>query len=270
MTCAGGCLCNNRVKRVTQGQVEEVEADLTARPPAEFHELRQTLVYRTLVCYVEPPRLENTDIAKMSFELPHELQALSKPSGTETSVELRTRAKLQGMFGTLETRSKALRTELDRLVERYTASLGKPHGRVIPVRDRKYFEATIQVFRDTDLKTFHSERRTAWENESEGIKEDLTNFYLPQYHERRYKGKPDQKKPARGEIREFLNEALRKLYERLEGARISDPVYKELTWETLCDAEMRTRIRECFPNEKWDALHEEFKAAAETSDEGRR
>lgn len=260
----------SNLKRVTQGQIEEVETDLTARPPAEFHELRQTLVYRPLVCYVEPPRLENTDIANMAFELPHELQALSKPSGTGTSVKLLTKAKLQGMFSTLEIRSKALRTELDRLKDRYTASLGKPHGSVIPVRERKYFEASIKVFRDTDLKTFHSERRRAWENASEGIKEDLTNLYLPQYLERHHNGDGGREEAARGEIRKLLNETLCKLYKRLEGARISDPVYKELTWETLCDEKLRTRIRECFPDEKWDALHEEFKAAAETSDEGRR
>ena len=148
--------------------------------------------------------------------------------------------------------------------------MGTPHGRVIPVRERKYFEASIKVFQDTDLKTFHSARRTAWKSVSEEIKEDLTNLYLTQYLERYYKGKRDQEESARGEIRELLNKALGKLNERLEGARLSDPVYKDLTWKTLCDAKLRTRIRDCFPKEKWDALHEEFKAAAETSDEDQR
>lgn len=256
----------------------EIEKDLAANPPQKFQIARAVQVFSSRAEFVEL-EIDNLRLTSRRMPLPPELLAVS-----DVSLKNRITAAIQPppeIWGPFELeveqddgsmKSIAVdqgwiskqRTEL----ERYFTYSVPNHGRVILIREKENFEASVQRFQH-NIQRYHKAISSAIFERRAAFKESLVNEYLPHWLKKppvrvtRYDPSPQ---PAQIKFR--LEELLDDM---LDQAFTFDPIsyrliYKGITWTSATDEKFGKSLKDAMarqdvPREVREELFDVFNAA---------
>ena len=229
-------------------------------PPEKFHELRKISVYRPLLQYVEGADLVGVRTEAMSVSLPEQIANLPVP--TDSAARLRTSLKL---FVDDAMSSDLLERQLRRYKDFFCPSIQPPYGRLILKRETSAFEAALQAFQNQEIESFRHQFSQSLKQQRSRLGTLVRDIYTAACVEHISSVKRDE--DAHKWLDRHLDAVLSGLAGRPGRIRLTKPIYKDITYQTLNDPDFIRRVREAFPQESWPR-HELYasQVAAEATD----
>ena len=248
---------------VTSKHFEEVKEAIRSAPPVRFDVVRQVRVFEPYLQYVEM-HLTGAAIQKHRVQIPVEMQALGASADLEG--RLKTTFDLLGKSSKLS--SEELESDLKKIRDTLTPSLGKSHGRAVLKAVKPHLEARIKEFREK-LGKHQQEVATKLQVDLDKSQAQVVAYYLPLA----MKNPPDAviggsviQPPPEEAFEKWLNRQLKGVFpkaEELIHKMILDVQYKDVTFETLNKPDFIASVKDAFPDQNWDKVYKEFRAAGE-------
>lgn len=245
---------------LSSADVHKRGEDLRMSPPEKFHELRKISVYRPLLQYVEGADLVGVRTEAMSVSLPEQIANLPVP--TDSAARLRTSLKL---FVDDAISSDLLERQLRRYKDFFCPSIKPPYGRLILKRETGAFEAALQAFQDQEIESFRHQFSQSLKQQRSRLGTLVRDIYTAACVEHISSVKRDE--DAHKWLDRHLDAVLSGLGGRPGRIRLTKPIYKDITYQTLNDPDFIRRVRAAFPQESWPR-HELYasQVAAEATD----
>lgn len=237
--------------------IEQTAKAIQAVPLTKFDVARQVRVYNTFLQYVEI-ELRNASIDKKRLAIPPEIQALG--GGQELDGRLKSSFDLIDRNSSIS--SKPLNDKVAKLRKDFTPSLGKKFGRALLKSAKPKFEERIAGLKG-DLKEYQNRIKAEIQEQLDSSKDAISEHYLPLAQ----KNLPDAAIGLFGEAAKSwliheLDKAFPKADDLIKNMNL-EVDYKDVTFETLQDAQFLEAVRHAFPGQDWDKAHVEFNAVGE-------
>ena len=165
--------------------------------------------------------------------------------------------------------SKALEDDLNEIRKNFTPSLGKDHGRVVMKSAKPKLLERLTELR-TKLEAHQKKVETELQTKLDESKKQVVDYYLPLARA----NPPDALvgsllKVTDDDIKRWLESELSAVFpnaEHLIHEMVLDARYKDVTFETLNQADFLKSVKAAFPRIDWDKPFHDFKAAGEASE----
>jgi hypothetical protein len=243
---------------------EAVDRNLKEAPPVKFDVARQVRVFEPYLQYVELS-LTGAAIQRQRLAIPPNIQKLGGSQDLEG--RLRTTFDLIEKRGKLS--SKPLENDLNEIRKDFTPSLGKKHGRVVLKGAKHHLLDRLDKFR-TKLKEHQKIVAETLQNHLNDSKMQIVEHYL----KRVIDTPPDAllgqsssgNKPSEEDARRWLESELNRVFPKAESLISKMTLgerYKDVTFETLNQADFLESVKIAFPYRDWEKTYNEFRAAGE-------
>ena len=242
--------------------IQAVEKRIEMAPIVKFDLARQVRVYSSYLQYVEL-KLTGASVERRRITIPAGIQKLVGAK----DLEGRLRTTFDLIAKNSELSAKPLVDRLNSLRADFTRSLGKDHGRVVlksakPLLDERLAELSA------DLETHQTNTEAALQIQLDGSKAAIVDLYTQDVVTNppdavRGMGGIDLEKSAKS----WLNSQLDRVFpsaKGLVGKMSLSSQYKDVTFGTLNDPGFVKTVKEAFPDNDWEKVHDEFQAAGET------
>lgn len=242
-----------------------VKEAIDIAPPVRFDVARQVRVFEPYLQYVELS-MTGAAIQRHRVRIPKSIQRLG--SATDLEGRLQTTFDLIEKSGELS--SKVLESKLNELRKNFTPSLGKNHGRVVLKNAKPHLLERLAEFRNK-LELHQAKVEKELQNRLDDSRTQVIDYYLPIARDRppdALLGQSLLGKPNDDDIRAWLKFELDKVFpsaKELVGKMTLEERYKDVTFETLNQADFLDAVRQAFPRVNWDKAYSEFKAAGEAN-----
>jgi hypothetical protein len=256
--------------QVTDIDLAEVAIRLDEAPPVRFDIARQVRVFEPYLQYVEL-NLSGAAIQRHRLAIPPNIQKLGGSEDLEG--RLRTTFDLIKKGGKLS--SKPLEDALNEIRKNFTPSLGKDHGRVVLKAAKPHLLKRLEQFRKK-LESHQDAIGAELQKHLDESREQIVAYYLNRVIESppdALLGKLLSNKPTEEDARRWLNYELDRVFPNaaslIDEMKIEE-CYKDVTFETLNREDFIGSVNTAFPDVNWDKAYEEFKAAGESEDKGKK
>jgi len=249
---------------VTEEQFTQVDQRLKEAPPVRFDLARQVRVFNAYLQYVEL-KLSGAAIQRHRLAIPPSILKLGGSEDLEG--RLRTTFDLIEKGGKLS--SKKLEDDLNEIRKNFTPSLGKDHGRVVLKSAKPHLENRLKSFK-ASLETHQKTVADELQGQLDNSRTQVIDYYL----QRVIDNPPDamlgqllHPKPTEEDARLWLDAELDRVFPKAEALIQKmqlDVRYKDVTFETLNQADFLESVKAAFPRVDWDKAYAEFRAAGET------
>ena len=255
------------VNAVAPAHLATVKAAIEIAPAVKFDVVRQVRVFEPYLQYVELS-LTGAAVQRHRVRIPKELQNI----GTSKDLE----GKLKTTFDLIEKgssmSSKALEDELNTIRKNFTPSLGKDHGRVVLKSAKPHLTQRIIELRGK-LEAHQKKVEEELQGKLDKSKKQVVDYFVPLA----MASPPDALlgsllNPTTDDaaVRSWIEDVITKAFpsaENLTKKMVLEERYKDVTFETLNQADFLKSIQQAFPRINWDKPYNEFKAAGENSTE---
>jgi len=263
-TCIAELPLELGVMPVEKAHFDEVKKAIAIAPPVKFDVVRQVRVFEPYLQYVEM-HLTGAAIQNHRVQIPADIQKLG------ASADLK--GRLKTTFDLLEKSSKLsskdLEANLNEIRNNLTPSLGKNHGRVVLKCAKSHLEKLVKDFRVL-LAEHQASVKDQLQGKLDASRAQVVAYYLPLV-----KANPPDAviggsiiQPPPDEVFEkWLNRHLEGAFPKAEALvqeMTLDVRYKDVTFETLNQPDFLASVKKAFPDENWDKVYNEFRAAGET------
>ncbi len=255
--------CDLGFAPVEESHFAEVKEAIEIAPPVKFDVIRQVRVFEPYLQYVEMS-LTGAAIQKHRVQIPPVIQALGASADLEG--RLRTTFDLLGKSSKLS--SEALEADLKKIRDTFTPSLGKAHGRAVLKAAKPHFEIRIAELQ-AKLKTHQIDVAANLQTDLDKSRAEVVAYYLPLAIAK----PPDAviggsiiQPPPTEAFEKWLNRRLDEVFPKAEDlvkSMILDVQYKDVTFETLNRPDFITSVKKAFPDQNWNKIYREFRAAGE-------
>jgi hypothetical protein len=251
------------INEVDDGHFEQVKEAIKFAPPVKFDVVRQVRVFEPYLQYVEM-KLTGAAIQNHRVQIPADIQKL----GASADLEGRLRTTFDLLSKSSSLSSEKLEEELNKIRKDLTPSLGKSHGRAVLKSAKPHFEACIRMIRAQLVK--HQEKvKKDLQSSLDESRQQVVKYYLPLA-----KANPPNAVIGGSMIQPPPDEAFEKwLSRRLESAFPSadelvqkmdlEVRFKDVTFESLNEPDFIESVKKAFPDQNWDKVYSEFRAAGE-------
>jgi hypothetical protein len=251
------------INQVSDDHFEEVKEAIKFAPPVKFDVVRQVRVFEPYLQYVEM-KLTGAAIQNHRVQIPADIQKL----GASADLEGRLRTTFDLLSRSSSLSSGKLEEELNQIRKDLTPSLGKSHGRAVLKSAKPHFEACIRTIRAQLVK--HQEKvKKDLQSSIDESRQQVVKYYLPLA-----KANPPNAVIGGSMIQPPPDEVFEKwLNRRLENAfPTADALvekmelevrFKDVTFETLNEQDFIESVKKAFPDQNWDKVYSEFRAAGE-------
>lgn len=246
--------------------INEVTQRLEMAPIVKFDLARQVRVYSSYLQYVEL-KLTGASIERRRITIPAGIQKLVGAK----DLEGRLRTTFDLIAKDTELSAKQLVDRLNALRADFTRSLGKDHGRVVLKSTKPLLDERLEELR-ADLEAHQDSTKAGLQAQLDNSKAAIVDLYKQVVIDNppdavRGLGGSDPEKSAQS----WLNSQLDRVFpssEVLVGKMNLSSQYKDITFGTLNDPEFVDMVKEAFPGNDWDKVHEEFQAAGQSGSMG--
>ena len=252
---------------VTEEQFARVDQALKEAPPVQFDLARQVRVFNAYLQYVEL-KLCGAAIQRHRLAIPPNILKLGGSKDLEG--RLRTTFDLIEKGGKLS--SKKLDIELKGIRDHFAKSLGKDHGRVVLKAQKPNFEERLETFK-ANLAAHQKNVAAELQGQLDESRKQVIDYYL----QRVIDNPPDamlgqllHEKPTEEDARLWLGAELDRVFPEASALIQKmqlDVRYKDVTFETLNQADFLNSVKAAFPRVDWDKAYAEFRAAGEAGGE---
>lgn len=251
------------INQVDDDHFEEVKEAIKFAPPVKFDVVRQVRVFEPYLQYVEM-KLSGAAIQNHRVQIPADIQKL----GASADLEGRLRTTFDLLSRSSSLSSGKLEEELNQIRKDLTPSLGKSHGRAVLKSAKPHFEECIRTIRAQLVK--HQEKvKKDLQSSLDESRQQVVKYYLPLA-----KANPPNAVIGGSMIQPPPDEVFEKwLNRRLENAfPTADELvekmelevrFKDVTFETLNEPDFIDSVKKAFPDQNWDKVYSEFRAAGE-------
>ena len=256
------------VSAVSERLFHEVQEAIKAAPPVKFDVVRQVRVFEPYLQYLEM-HLTGAAIQNHRVQIPMDIQALGASEDLEG--RLKTTFDLLGKSSKLS--SKALEDDLKKIRDAFTPSLGKIHGRAVLKAAKPLLEDRIKDFRQK-LDVHQKQVAAKLQGDLDESRAQVVEYYLPLA----MKNPPDaviggsmEQPPPQEAFVRWLDRKLEGVFPKakeLIGKMILEVQYKDVTFETLNQPDFIEAVKKAFPDQNWDKVYKEFRAAGEKRPKG--
>ncbi len=259
---------------VADQEVKEVERRLTEIPPVQFDIERQVRVYSSYLQYVEL-ELRGAALQRRRLTIPPDVLNLGD------SEELR--GRLRTTFEVIEKNSmiswswRQRNDKLNNIRDNLTRKLPDDASRIVLKSEKPQLDKELEEFKK-ELEQHRELVREKLRETIENARIQIVKYYLPIL----LKSPPVDlgyqisfDRPVDEEARErlageWLDGKLKKLFDKAFDRLKSDVEemqvivrYKDVTYETLKQADFLHSVKQAFSHVEWDRAHEEYRAAGE-------
>lgn len=251
------------VKQLTEDELSNVAKNLEIAPPIKFDIARQVRVFEPYIEYVEI-NLRGCSIQRKRIPIPKSIQGF----GEATEIEARLRTTFELIEKNSKISSEGLDSELKKIRDDFTRSLGKQWGRVILKATKKLFDKRIEQFEEK-LAKHKKEIEAELAEHLKKSNNQIVEYYLPFIK----KNPPDallgqvfSQQLSEDDIRAWLTSEIDLKFPKPKELTLGmqlDVQYRGVTYETLHESDFITRLREEYPQVPWDKPCDEFNAAKE-------
>ena len=248
------------IEPIQDEQFEKVKESDRIAPPVAFDLARQVRVFESYLQYVEVS-LQGAAIQRHRIKIPQAFQRL----GINKEMEGKLKSTFDLISKDSKLSSKHLEDKLKEIRKDFTPSLGKHHGRVILKSAKPTFQERLQELRN-QLEEHQKSVKADLQQSLENSKQELLDYYLPLIR----KHPPDsliaRTIDPESEAKNWIEDELNKIFptaDALIKKMTLEEHYKDITFESLNQADFMESIRKAFPWVNWDKAYSEFKAAAE-------
>lgn len=256
------------INTINKSHFEEVKAAITMAPPVKFDVVRQVRVFEPYLQYVEM-KLTGAAIQKHRVQIPADIQKLGAAADLE--------GRLRTTFDLLERSSKLSSEKLEETINQirkdFTPSLGKSHGRVVLKNAKPHLEKSLVEFRNQ--LAAHQERvKMDLQTKLDESRQQVVEYYLPLAKANPPKaviGGSMIQPPPDEVFTRWLSRRLETAFPKAEALvqkMVVDVQYKDVTFETLNQPDFLEAVKKAFPDENWDKVYNEFRAAGEKKQTG--
>lgn len=246
--------------------IKEVTQRLEMAPIVKFDLARQVRVYSSYLQYVEL-KLTGASIERRRITIPAGIQKLVGAK----DLEGRLRTTFDLIAKDTELSAKQLVDRLNALRADFTRSLGKDHGRVVLKSAKPLLDERLEELR-ADLEEHQNSTKAGLQTQLDNSKAAIVDLYKQVVIDNppdavRGLGGSDPEKSAQS----WLNSQLDRVFpssDVLVGKMSLGSQYKDITFGTLNDPEFVEMVKEAFPDNDWDKVHEEFQAAGQSGSTG--
>ena len=250
-------------EEIPQRLFSQTEKALEQAPPVPFDVARRVHVFQPYIQYVEVS-LRGCAIQRHRIEVPSSLQGIAPDA--ELASRLRTTFEL--IEQSSDVSSKKLETELKKVRDDLTRTLGKPWGRILLRCARPLFDQRIRELQERLAKHKTSVKDKLAQRLAES-QEQLVHHFLPLVR----KSPPDallaeitSLPPTDDQIMAWLNAELGGVIPKpadLVTDMTLDVQFRDVTYETLKEDGFAERLKEAYPWVDWAKPFAEFEAAGE-------
>jgi len=243
---------------------EQVKQAINTAPPVKFDVVRQVRVFEPYLQYVEV-KLTGAAIQKNKVALPKTLQQLG--AGDELKERLRTTFDLIEKGSALS--SKEVDDKVNELRKTFTPSLGERLGRVMLKHRRPLFDQRVDTLK-TELADFQAKVKKDLQAKLNESRDLVVAYFLKIV----LQNPPDillariselNEGTARRWLERELSDAFPMADDLIKEMKL-EVQFKDVTWETLNDADFAQAIRKAFEDVDWDRPFRDFRAAGEHVD----
>ena len=248
---------------VDDHQFKQVDDNLKEAPPVRFDLARQVRVFEPYLQYVEMS-LTGAAIQRRKLGIPASILTLGGSKDLEG--RLRTTFDLIEKGGKLS--SKPLENTLNEIRKNFTRSLGNENGRVILKSAKPSFVNRLNDFCER-LEWHRADVEAGLQQHLNESKNTIVDYYLP----RVIKTPPDaligqliSGSPSETEARQWLNAELDRIFPSVDSLIEEMKLevrFKDVTFETLNQADFLQSVKAAFPSVNWEKAYNEFRAAGE-------
>lgn len=244
----------------------DVAQRLRDAPPVRFDLARQVRVFEPYLQYVELS-LSGAAIQRHRLAIPQKIQQLGGSADLEG--RLRTTFELIERGGKLS--SKPLEDALNDIRKDFTPSLGKDHGRVVLKAAKPYLLSRLQAFREK-LERHQKAMADELQNHLDTSRQQIIDHYFQRVIDTppdALRGQLLSPKPTEQDARRWLNSELDRVFPcaevLIQSMKLNDR-FKDVTFETLNQADFLDSVKLAFPAVNWEKAYAEFRAAGEGSE----
>ena len=254
---------------VADQKVKEVEKRLTETPPVQFDIARQVRVYSSYLQYVEL-ELKGAALQRRRLTIPPGV--LNLGDSEELRGRLRTTFEVIEKNSQISWSSELLEDYLNWIRDELTRMLPNGAGRIVLKSEKPQLDKRLEEFKK-ELEQHRELVREELRDTMEKALGQIVQYYLPRilesppYDLRRQIIRAE---PAVEEARDWLDRKLKPVFDKAFDRLQSDVEkmqivvrYKDVTYETLKQADFLRSVKEAFPHIEWDRAHEEYRAAGE-------
>ena len=227
------------VHEVNEEKINSVETHLREHPPRNFKEEKQTEVYQDYVGFIEI-HVTGSSLSEMTtLAIPKELTEL----GLETDLRNRLSERMRiDLSGSVDLGARDVNRRVDAFREIFTRQMGPPLGRIYKKSDWTIMQskwAEIEFLVESANKKIQRSMHAAVEK----IIKDAARDWAKAIDEN-----PSVRKKVPYTV-EYIHELLLAQWNQKQRAtRMGVQLYvKDLTWTTLNDPQVRTKIEEAYP-----------------------
>lgn len=255
--------CELGVTPVMREHFEEVSKAIQTAPPVKFDIVRQVRVFESYLQYVEIT-LTGAAIQNHRVRIPPDIQKL----GASADLEGRLRTTFDLLEKSSSLSSKALEDELNEIRKNLTPSLGKNHGRVVLKAAKAHLEMRLAEMREK-LEKHQKRVRDELQARLDESRAQVVNYYLPLARQNppdAVRGQSLLPEISDKQLETWLGRRLDKVFPAaadLIRQMILEVRFKDVTFETLNEADFLGSVKAAFPEVNWDKAYNEFKAAGE-------
>lgn len=248
----------------TKDDLSNAKGNLELCPPQKFDLARQVTVYSSYVQFVEL-NLIGCQLNRRTISIPSKLLQLSK--NKKDQERLKATYKLINENSNLAARD--INDNIQKIRRIYLRSLGERFGTVILKQKKNDFLKEIEKAKK-DLDNFSEKINEKLEKELEKCRKELKKVLLPLI----IKNPPEDlmgsilvEKPTKEIAEKYLDDEFNDIFPVVDELVSRMKIicdFKDVTYETLCDNEFQTAIRNAYPYIEWPKPMEEYKAAAQS------
>lgn len=250
---------------MTSDQLAEMENDIKERPPKQFDQAREILVYNGYLQFVDL-KFSGGRLSARTIRLPDHLLSIVK--NPDTRLEIIATCKVFEDANSICPEIQMFEKRVNEIRRQFTRPLGGELGSVILAKDRTEFDAEIVRLRG-DLEDLSESVKAILNGAIRESRNRLINVLSPLLLNNPpnwLKIRLEQKCDRHGFVVDLLKRmfdelapSADELIERME-VRCS---FKDVTWEMLNDEEFGKAIKKRFPNEAFTELYGKRNAIGE-------